>query len=77
MRIAFEIPDDLAAQLTLADQDPARTALEAIVLEAYRAHRLTGLSIGPVAWNPQPLACDPLRVASQIVSTRLQPVAWL
>jgi hypothetical protein len=42
MQITFEVPDDLAAQLTSADQDPARTALEAIAIEAYRAHRLTG-----------------------------------
>ena len=45
MQITFEIPDDLATQLTLADQDPARTALEAIAIEAYRAHRLTGYQL--------------------------------
>ena len=45
MQITFEIPDDLAAHLTPADQDPARTALEAIAIEAYRAHRLTGYQL--------------------------------
>ncbi len=45
MQINFEIPDDLAAQLTPADQEPARTALEAIAIEAYRAHRLTGYQL--------------------------------
>ncbi len=40
MQITFEVPDDLAAQLTPADQDPARTALEAIAIDACRAHRL-------------------------------------
>jgi len=45
MQITFEIHDDLAAQLTLADQDPARTALDAIAIEAYRAHRLTSYQL--------------------------------
>lgn len=32
----------MAATLAHAGQDPARAALEAIGIEAYRAHRLTG-----------------------------------
>ncbi len=36
MQILLEIPDDLAAILTSSGEDPARVALEAIGLEAYR-----------------------------------------
>jgi len=45
MQITFEVPDDLAAQLTPTDQDPARTALVAIAVDACRAHRLTGYQL--------------------------------
>ncbi len=55
MQITFEVPDDLAAQLTPADQDPARTALEAIAIEAYRAHRLTGYQLRQLLGDPKPL----------------------
>jgi hypothetical protein len=40
MRITLDVPDDLASSLATAlatdGQDPARAALEAIGLEAYR-----------------------------------------
>jgi hypothetical protein len=36
MQITLEIPDDLAAPITPRGQDPARAALEALGLEAYR-----------------------------------------
>jgi len=41
MRITVELPDDLARQMIPAGNDPARTALEDMAVEAYRAHRLT------------------------------------
>jgi predicted HTH domain antitoxin len=41
MQITVELPDDLARQMIPAGNDPARTALEDMAVEAYRAHRLT------------------------------------
>ena len=41
MQITVELPDDLARQMIPAGLDPARTALEDMAVEAYRAHRLT------------------------------------
>jgi hypothetical protein len=45
MQIILEVPDDLAATLTPPGQDPARAALEAFALEAYREHRMTGYQL--------------------------------
>jgi hypothetical protein len=45
MRITLEIPDELAVSLSPDGQDPARAALEAIALEAYRERRLTGFQL--------------------------------
>ena len=45
MQITIEIPDDLAATLSASGQDPARAALEAIALEAYRQQRLSGYQL--------------------------------
>lgn len=45
MQITLEIPDELAATLAPPGQDPARAALEAIALEAYRQRRLTGYQL--------------------------------
>ena len=45
MTITVEIPEGLAGQLIAAGQDPARAALEAIALEAYRSDRLTEAEI--------------------------------
>jgi hypothetical protein len=42
MQITLEIPDDLAPPLLPPGRSPARVALEAIALEAYRERRLTG-----------------------------------
>ena len=41
MQITVELPDDLARQMIPAGNDPARTALEDMAVEAYCAHRLT------------------------------------
>jgi predicted HTH domain antitoxin len=40
VQITVELPDDLARQMIPAGYDPARTALEDMAVEAYRAHRL-------------------------------------
>ena len=45
MRITLEIPDNLAAAVALPGQDPARAALEAIGLEAYRQRRMSGYQL--------------------------------
>jgi len=41
MRITLELPDKIAQQLAEVGQDLSRAALEALVLEAYRARRLS------------------------------------
>lgn len=45
MRITLNLPDDLAAPLLPPGQEPARAALEAIGLEAYRQRRITGFQL--------------------------------
>lgn len=45
MRITLEIPDNLAAGVASPGQDPARAALEAIGLEAYRQRRMSGYQL--------------------------------
>jgi hypothetical protein len=45
MRVTLEIPDELAATLAAPSQDPARAALEAIGLEAYRQRRIGGYQL--------------------------------
>ena len=41
MQVTLDIPDELAAPLTGPGQDPARAALEAWGLEAFRQRRLS------------------------------------
>ena len=36
MQVTLEIPDDMAGKLASQGQDPARAALEAVAIEAYR-----------------------------------------
>ncbi len=45
MEITLHIPDDLARQVALEGQDPARVALEALALEGYRTERLSESAI--------------------------------
>lgn len=45
MQITAEIPDELASVLIPAGQDPSRAALEAMGIEAYREHRITGYQL--------------------------------
>jgi predicted HTH domain antitoxin len=40
MQVTVDIPDTLAAQLTAAGKDPARAALEAVLVDAYRERRM-------------------------------------
>ena len=45
MQITVTLPDDLAALLLPDDQEPARSSLEALALEAYRQRRITGYQL--------------------------------
>jgi hypothetical protein len=45
MQLIIEIPDELAAALASGGADPARAALEAIGLEAYRERRIGSLQL--------------------------------
>jgi len=45
MTITVEIPDEFVGQLVPPGQEPSRQALEDMALEAYRAHRLTGVQL--------------------------------
>ena len=45
MDIIVTIPDDLAAPLLPPGQDPARAALQALALQAFRERRLTGFQL--------------------------------
>lgn len=42
MQVTLEIPDDLASILKAHAQDLSRAALEAIGIDAFRQHRITG-----------------------------------
>ncbi|QMV19262.1 UPF0175 family protein [Granulicella sp. 5B5] len=41
MEVTLTIPEALAEQLTTAGKDPARAALEALLVEGYRTHMLS------------------------------------
>lgn len=45
MQITLDIPDELAAPMTPAGQDPTRAALEAWGLQAYRQRRLSAYQL--------------------------------
>ncbi|SPF34862.1 conserved hypothetical protein [Candidatus Sulfopaludibacter sp. SbA4] len=66
MRITLEIPDDLAAILAPPGQDPARTALEAIGLEAYRQRRMTGYQLRMLLGIPSRYELDGFLKAHEV-----------
>ena len=45
MQIMLEIPDELASPFVPSGQDPARVALEAFGIKAYRQRRITGYQL--------------------------------
>jgi len=45
MQITVTVPNDLAVTLLPSGKDPARAALEALALEAFRERRLTGFQL--------------------------------
>ena len=58
MQITVTVPDDLAAPLLPPGQDPARSALEAIALEAYRERRLSGYQLRTLLGIPSRYELD-------------------
>jgi hypothetical protein len=52
MEITVTLPDDLAAPLLPAGQEPARAALEALALEAYRGRRISAYQLRTVLGIP-------------------------
>jgi hypothetical protein len=58
MQITLEIPDDLAPPLLPFGRNPARVALEAIALEAYRERRLTGYQLRSLLGIPSRYELD-------------------
>ena len=58
MRITLEIADEFTATLVPPGQDPARVALEAISLEAYRGGRLTGYQLRTLLGIPSRYQLD-------------------
>lgn len=42
MKIFIDVPDEVASQIADAGQDLSRAALEALAVDAYRMHRITG-----------------------------------
>jgi hypothetical protein len=45
MKVWLDVPDAFAEQLAGRDRDVSRAALEALAVDAYRAHRLTGVEV--------------------------------
>jgi hypothetical protein len=58
MEITFEIPDEFAPPLVPPGQDPARAALEALALEAFRERRLAGYQLRVLLGIPSRYALD-------------------
>jgi hypothetical protein len=58
MQITLEIPDDLAPPLVPPGRNPARVAIEAMALEAYRERRLTGLQLRSLLGIPSRYELD-------------------
>ena len=60
MEIIISVPDEFAAPLIRAGQEPSRAALEALALEAYRERRLTGYQLRTLLGIPSRFELDAL-----------------
>jgi hypothetical protein len=58
VQIMVTLPDDLAAPLVPQGQEPARAALEALALEAYRQRRITGYQLRTLLGIPSRYELD-------------------
>ena len=60
MEIIISVPDEFAAPLIPAGQEPSRAALEALALEAYRERRMTGYQLRTLLGIPSRFELDAL-----------------
>ena len=60
MEIIISVPDEFAAPLIRAGQEPSRAALEALALEAYRERRITGYQLRTLLVIPSRFELDGL-----------------
>ena len=60
MEIIISIPDEFAAPLIRAGQEPSRAALEALALEAYRERRMSGYQLRTLLSIPSRFELDVL-----------------
>jgi predicted HTH domain antitoxin len=58
MQITIEIPDELACQLEADRSDISRHILENLVVEAYKAERITSAEVGRILSLPSRFAVD-------------------
>ncbi len=58
MQITVNVPDDLAAPLLPPGEDPARAALQALALQAFRERRLTGYQLRTLLGIPSRYELD-------------------
>jgi hypothetical protein len=72
MQITLDIPDDLAVTLSASGQDPARAALEAIALEAYRQRQLSGDQLRTLLGISSPYELDGFLKKHQVYDYTLE-----
>jgi hypothetical protein len=58
MQITVTLPEDLAVHLLPSGQEPARAALEAIAVEAYRQRRISGYQLRTLLGIPSRYELD-------------------
>ena len=66
MHLSLDIPDELAAAVLPPGQDPARAALEALGLEAYRLRRISAYQLRLLLGLPSRWDVDALLKERQI-----------
>jgi Uncharacterised protein family (UPF0175) len=66
MRIALDLPDDMAASLAPSGRDSARVALEALAIEAFRGRRITGFQLRNLLGIPSRLELDGFLKSHQV-----------
>jgi len=58
MQVTVTVPDELVAALAPAGRDPARAAVEAMALEAYRERRITAYQLRMILGIPSRIELD-------------------
>jgi hypothetical protein len=72
MQVTVVIPDEFAAELIPAGEDPARKLLEDHTAQAYREGRLTIEQVRQILGLPTRMHVDPFLLRYQIFDYRLQ-----